>query len=629
MHGSVYKNDNNNNESIQHSGNNVFGSDSTVQIEMSSGNTISNNVVSVIHTPKHVLSTHEPSQYTIDMSTTNTTADDNQSYIHWLYSTLLSNYYDYTGSIHNILQIRKFDISLDLFCICVVLGLAESTRGIVIPTLSSFVAYLNSTPFMLSFIVAVFSVGRLLSSVVYGHLLDKDYSTRTIMTTAVLISTVGNMLYIMSDLFISIELLSLARTLTGFGTGVLSVARTYVTRRYKSDKSKQTIYMSILGVVQFMGFTLTPVIGGLSVNFNAIIHVDQYTFGSWLIMIFDIILLALLPYAMTTQSTRGSTQHKSTVIDVRDASKDELRPLTPNKRSSSSAEIGNIDTVDSDSDTEHTDDDIAVPSTLHNSHTNNEQIISVDNIVQTVDRNIEIINDMEAQSQPSTQPIPQTLFQKAIQYCQHCVYISIQFVTNHPTECLCVSLNGVTRGVLGVAESFGTDTYVMAQHHVDDDIITDAGLFYSLMGLIGCITYVSINKLTQYCTHINILISGLCSSGIGFLLLMAGHNHLSETRLTVGSLFIWSFGSPLIQTVLVVIFSHQLSKSNDTLSKTGAYMGAFTAAGSIGRIVVPVVSGALYATYGQPAAYLFAAICVILLTLFTVYMRTHLSTNAT
>jgi hypothetical protein len=119
------------------------------------------------------------------------------------------------------------------FClIALTLSLSETSRGLVIPTLNQFVTGggptdLNASNFFLSVVVAAFSVGRLAASLIYSYMADNS-SMKVILIFTLFIMIAGNITYIISANLLSAPLLLFSRFLSGFSTGVLTVARSYV-----------------------------------------------------------------------------------------------------------------------------------------------------------------------------------------------------------------------------------------------------------------------------------------------------------------------------------------------------------------------------------------------------------------
>ena len=89
---------------------------------------------------------------------------------------------------------RQFWVSFAF--LCAVLALAEAARGVVVATLSLYVAALGGSSLYLSALVAAFSVGRLLSSVVFGYASDR-FPLRSLLLSSLALSLAGHVLFIL------------------------------------------------------------------------------------------------------------------------------------------------------------------------------------------------------------------------------------------------------------------------------------------------------------------------------------------------------------------------------------------------------------------------------------------------
>lgn len=172
------------------------------------------------------------------------------------------------------------------------LGLAEAA-GIVLPTLSLYVASLGGSALFLSMVVAAFSIGRLVSSLFFGIVSD-HHSMLVIILASLIITVIGHIFFIIAGSVIGgLYLLLISRVLTGFGTGILSVARAFVSKR--TIAIERTRFMAKLGIVQFMGYAFTPILGGITVNAGAM---NTYNAGTYCLIILDTLLFFALYFGL-------------------------------------------------------------------------------------------------------------------------------------------------------------------------------------------------------------------------------------------------------------------------------------------------------------------------------------------
>ena len=199
------------------------------------------------------------------------------------------------------LHSRRFWVNLTF--LCAVLGLCEAARGIVLPTLSLYVASLGGSSAFLSVIVAAFSVGRLSSSVVLGYVSD-HCGIQLILMASLAITCAGHILFVCADGLNSggLYLLLISRALTGFGTGTLSVCRAFVSKN--TEPSERTRFMSWLGIVQFAGYAFTPIVGGLAVSWPITVswRISTFTAGTYALLLLDVALLVGLYFGLRGQA---------------------------------------------------------------------------------------------------------------------------------------------------------------------------------------------------------------------------------------------------------------------------------------------------------------------------------------
>ena len=189
----------------------------------------------------------------------------------------------------------------DFSLVCAVLLLAESARGVVIGTLSLYLEELGGDSFFLGIAVSAFSVGRLIASFAFGALAD-FWSTRAVLLLSSAACMAGNFLFCFAGAVSSKWVLLFSRVLTGFGTGMLSVARTHVSVTTPSDE--RTLWMSWLGIVQFVGFAITPVVGNVhvkKVDFGFMV-VNDYTFATLVLLMLEVLVFVLLCFFMSHHS---------------------------------------------------------------------------------------------------------------------------------------------------------------------------------------------------------------------------------------------------------------------------------------------------------------------------------------
>lgn len=162
-------------------------------------------------------------------------------------------------------------------------------------------------------------------------------------------------------------------------------------------------------------------------------------------------------------------------------------------------------------------------------------------------------------------------------------------------------LNTVGRGCLGVSETYEALLYFSV---VQRDDSTWAGLWLTIFGAVGVVVFMSIPKLNKCMSDVVLLSIGLFAMVIGFAVTVTfGQSAIGFGQFAIGLIGIWSVGSPLVQTLVVSMLSKYLGARAQS-----KWMGAITAGGSIGRIVIPLVAGSFFAVDGLDGAWLFGAV---------------------
>ncbi|RHY24607.1 hypothetical protein DYB25_008959 [Aphanomyces astaci] len=185
---------------------------------------------------------------------------------------------------------------LQMFLINFIEFAAESSRGIVMPTIFLYCQSLGGTLVDMGMLTSVFSVGRLISSFVFGWMCDR-YTFRTVYILSSSLGIVGNIIYLFADPHVlsSLQVLLISRFFVGFGAGNRSVCRADVARMTSVDQRLK--YMTILCMVVFLGYALTPGMGavlvGVDVNIFGL-HLHALTAPGFILSILNLITLTLM-----------------------------------------------------------------------------------------------------------------------------------------------------------------------------------------------------------------------------------------------------------------------------------------------------------------------------------------------
>lgn len=179
--------------------------------------------------------------------------------------------------------------------------------GMIIPVLPILSTHYGATPLQVGLLMSIFSLMQFLFSPFWGKLSDK-YGRRPILIYCLLGEAVG---YLILGFSRSIEMLFVARILTGFFGASISTASAYISDI--TTKENRTKGMAMIGAAFGLGFLFGPAIGGgltlLAKNFTQ----DQeviLTFAA-----FPVALLCVLTFIFAYYFLEESRERKQTAED--------------------------------------------------------------------------------------------------------------------------------------------------------------------------------------------------------------------------------------------------------------------------------------------------------------------------
>ncbi|KAG7387067.1 hypothetical protein PHYPSEUDO_014721 [Phytophthora pseudosyringae] len=169
----------------------------------------------------------------------------------------------------------------------------ESSRGIVLPTLFLYTTSLGGDLAFMGIVNALFSLGRLFSSTVFGWMCDR-YSFRSVYLISTFICLVGNVIYLIADEHMTGSLTALAasRFIVGFGGGNRSVCRADVASI--TTINQRLPYLTILVGVVFLGYALTPGLGSLVASTDLLIcgvHFNKFTSPGMILVLLNVLTI--------------------------------------------------------------------------------------------------------------------------------------------------------------------------------------------------------------------------------------------------------------------------------------------------------------------------------------------------
>ncbi|CAK4068291.1 unnamed protein product [Aphanomyces euteiches] len=189
---------------------------------------------------------------------------------------------------------------------------AESSRGLVLPTLFLYCESLGGGLSDMGHATSVFSVGRLVASVFLGWLCDR-VSFRTVHLVCAAISVLGNLLYVLPmPPTLAIPMLLLSRFVTGVGAGSLSVCRANIA--VLTPKSLRLLCLNRLALVVFVGYALSPGLGGLFAHVDVQIvgnlHLTAFTAPGYILVVLNAASFVAMWFAFDCSITAADAPSK-------------------------------------------------------------------------------------------------------------------------------------------------------------------------------------------------------------------------------------------------------------------------------------------------------------------------------
>jgi len=210
----------------------------------------------------------------------------------------------------------KWNFYVEMTVILTVLFFAESSRGMVMPSLNLYVDYLTDESRWFGILIGAYSVGRLIGSTILGMMYNR-FGIQWTLQFALVLSLIGNGLYVVAAISKSIWILLLARILTGFSTGTLSIVRAFVAER--TTKEERTKWVSYSTAVQYIGFALVPGFGAFfaKIDFNVgLLPVNQFTTPGFVLFFCNAVMLPAVYFFIP--NTKNSETEVAGVKGVKD-----------------------------------------------------------------------------------------------------------------------------------------------------------------------------------------------------------------------------------------------------------------------------------------------------------------------
>jgi Major Facilitator Superfamily len=179
---------------------------------------------------------------------------------------------------------------------------AESSRGLVLSSLYSYLIYLAGKDDGIKYVglcVALFSAGRLASSYMLAAMVDHGgVAYKTILLYCFILQIIGYLLYLIPENLgpgvASPMLVALARLIIGFGSGTLPTTRSVVVDL--TEVNERTFEFSLLSFARYAGYALTPGLGALFIMDwqIGIFEINAFTAPAWISIIMNTVAFFLV-----------------------------------------------------------------------------------------------------------------------------------------------------------------------------------------------------------------------------------------------------------------------------------------------------------------------------------------------
>ncbi|KAG7375996.1 hypothetical protein PHYPSEUDO_014696 [Phytophthora pseudosyringae] len=451
---------------------------------------------------------------------------------------------------------------------------AEAARGLVLPTLFTYVQELGGGLEDIGLLTALFSVGRFFSSLLFGWLCDRT-SFRVLYNVAGVCAVVGNVLYVLpySTSVRSRTVLALSRFVIGFGAGNRSVCRANIAMLTRVDQRLQ--YFTLFATVVFLAYALTPGLGSVVGDTQVDVAGDLLQFNRFTAPGFLLVALNLLTIVFNN------------LIYDDSVSRDDAPAASPTPASAA--------TCSSPASTE-----------------SKEKVRAINDSDAAIDK--------EKTSQAPQRHVAQALLSDRAVVVGMLVFIFLNFNA---------------RGILSIFETVNVPLFLemtnrsTAAEQDSVEATKEASSFYLVVGLLGLLSYGSVQVLRKKVSDVGFLFFGFAMLLVGnaILLALCADMHVNNERsddvdeehtqqqfniFVAAEVFVWSVGCPLTSAVVVSAFSKVLGSRPQ-----GLLMGVFGASASVARMVLPFLPSLLAS---WPLLFLvnmvLCALCVVVLSMY-------------
>ena len=149
-------------------------------------------------------------------------------------------------------------VDASMMTVGAIVFVGDTSRGVLFPLLSTLCTQLGGSVIDLGYLVAMFSIGRLIVTAPFGYLSDR-YRHKLPLLISSFILVLGSIIWANAFTTNRISVLYVAQFLLGVGSGSLGVTRSFVVEQCEPKKRTETL--ALITALQYAGFTVSPIVG--------------------------------------------------------------------------------------------------------------------------------------------------------------------------------------------------------------------------------------------------------------------------------------------------------------------------------------------------------------------------------
>ena len=509
----------------------------------------------------------------------------------------------------------------------VVLFVAESCRGLVVASLFNYFRVICGpdnkalAEQMNAWAFSSFSVGRLIAGPLMGLACDR-FPFRVVFVAACAICLLGHGMYVCvadldaGDVREKALALVASRFVLGLGSGVLSATRAVISLLTRPDE--RTRFFSILSLAKFVGYSVTPLLSALpwpSATFGAL-HVDEHTTPGIILFIANLVLIPLIWLYM--DDSVGAEQRDAAAA---------ARLLARAARAAKAAKLELVlrrkwsprTRRDGASICEPEDDKMLLSSAPGGgSPAASSAGAGVDAASLSTAR--------EASSKSGAPPGGVALAVGGVggsgsgAVFEPGAAAASARVALIAGVALFLLLNVVGKGILTLCEVVLSPIYIDVQGRLAHEAkVEEIALWFGYLGLGG----LGIFGLLAFKTKdvpppdlVLLVLSFVVTAAGALVLAFPPGGHVTLAMLDAAAVAIWCIGAPIADVLTTSLFSVVIEGK-----AAGAYMGLLTTAGSVGRIIFPLMTAAAGMQRTLVAASVLSVSCVLCILVYTLWSR--------